>query len=242
MTLATTSLHPSTRQLRRPLRLAVLDMAGTTVDEGGLQDEAFSSALAAQQVDPGSAQHRQMLAFFRDRRGFSRPEMFAALFPQDPERAHRANGVFEAEYDRLLDERGVAAMPGAEAAVRQLREMGLKICLTTGFARHTQNMILESLGWMSLADLSLCPSDAGRGVPYPDMILTAVLALDLEDVRSVLAVGDTTGDIGAGVRAGVGLSAGVLTGHQDRAALEAAGADVVVDSIAGIPALVAGRR
>jgi hypothetical protein len=67
----------------------------------------------------------------------------------------------------------------------------VKVCLATGFERHTQNMLLESLGWMGLADRSLCPDDAGRGRPYPYMILTAVLALDLDDVREVAVVGET---------------------------------------------------
>lgn len=37
--------------------------------------------------------------------------------------------------------------------------------LATGYNRHSQNQILEHLDWMGLADLSLCPSDAGRGRP-----------------------------------------------------------------------------
>ena len=104
-------------------------------------------------------------------------------------------------------------------AMAELREAGMKIVLTTGFARHTQNMILESLGWMGVSDLSLCPSDAGRAVPYPDMILTALLALDLDDVRSVLVAGDTVGDIRAGQRAGAGLTVGVLSGYHEESAL-----------------------
>ena len=122
-----------------------------------------------------------------------------------------------------------------------LREAGMKIVLTTGFARHTQNMILESLGWMGVSDLSLCPSDAGRGAPYPDMILTALLALDLDDVRSVLVAGDTAADMRAGRRAGAGLTAGVLTGYHGEERLTRAGADAVIPSIAHLPALATGR-
>lgn len=91
---------------------------------------------------------------------------------------------------------------------------------------------------MGLADLSLSPDDAGRGVPFPDMILTALLGLDLDDVRGVLVVGDTAEDMTAGRRAGAGLVAGVRTGRDADAALLAAGADHVVDGLADVPALV----
>lgn len=225
---------------RRPLALAVLDMSGTTVDEGGLQDEAFSTAILQEGIDPGGARHDAMVGYFREARGTPRHEIFRSIFAEDPVTAHRANGCFESTYDTLLAERGVRPVEGAVEAVAALREAGMKIVLTTGFARHTQNMILESLGWMGVSDLSLCPSDAGRGVPYPDMILTALLALDLEDVRTVMAVGDTTGDIRAGQRAGAGLTVGVLTGYHEEEALRGAGASAVVPSIRDVPALVTG--
>jgi phosphonatase-like hydrolase len=123
-----------------------------------------------------------------------------------------------------------------------MRECGMQVCLATGFGRHTQNMVLESLGWMGLADLSLCPADAGRGRPYPDMILTALLALDLDDVREVAVIGDTSSDMLSGVRSGASLIAGVLTGSHSEATLRAAGASVVVDSIKQLPLLLEKRE
>jgi phosphoglycolate phosphatase len=226
------------RGVRHPLKLAVLDMCGTTVDEGGLQDEAFSAAILQEGIEPGGSRHDAMVGYYHEMRGTSRHEVFRTIFADDTVAARRANDCFEATYDRLLADRGVQPVAGAAEAVEALRDQGLKIVLTTGFARHTQNMILESLGWMGMSDLSLCPSDAGRGAPYPDMILTALLALDLEDVRSVMAVGDTVGDVRAGQRAGAGLTVGVLTGYHDQATLEEAGATVVVPSIQDVPALV----
>lgn len=72
------------------------------------------------------------------------------------------------------------------------------------------------------------------------MILTALLALDLDDVRSVVTVGDTTADVQAGLRAGAGLVVGVLSGEDDEATLRGAGADAVVPGLADVPPLVAG--
>ncbi len=88
----------------------------------------------------------------------------------------------------------------------------MKICLTTGFSPATREAILEVLQWTSLVDLALSPADAGRGRPFPDMILTAVLRLAIDDVRTVAVAGDTVSDLLAGTRAGAALVAGVTTG------------------------------
>ncbi|MFJ6003496.1 HAD family hydrolase [Arthrobacter sp. NPDC092385] len=218
----------------RSFSLAVIDMAGTTVDEGALQEEAFSRALATHGVREGSHAFEAMTAYARRTMGTSKELVFRSLF-EDAVTAVDVNRSFEAAYDSLLARHGVEPIPGAEEAILALRGAGLKICLATGFGRHTQNMILESLGWMGLADLSLCPSDAGRGRPFPDIILTAVLALDIEDVRSVLVAGDTTSDVLAGQRAGAGAVIGVLTGAHSEAELRLAGADVVLPSMCHLP-------
>ncbi|MBG6226405.1 phosphonatase-like hydrolase [Arthrobacter sp. CAN_A2] len=218
----------------RSFTLAVIDMAGTTVDEGRLQEEALTRALASHGVQEGSGRFAAMTAYARQEMGTSKELVFRHLFP-GVAAAAQVNRTFEAVYDELLARHGVEPIPGAEEAILELREAGLKICLATGFGRHTQNMILESLGWMGLADLSLCPSDAGRGRPYPDIILTAVLALDIEDVRSVLVAGDTTSDVIAGRRAGAGGVVGVLTGAHPEAELRLAGADVVLPSMCHLP-------
>ncbi|WP_426006060.1 HAD family hydrolase [Paenarthrobacter sp. NyZ202] len=219
------------------LRLAVVDMVGTTITDDGRTERAMSRALVEHGIEPGSTRFESMLGYARDTMGFSKLTVFGHLF-EDPATAASANKVFEAAYDEMIDDGGVRPIPGAEEAIVWMRESGMQVCLATGFGRHTQNMVLESLGWMGLADLSLCPADAGRGRPYPDMILTAVLALDLDDVREVAVVGDTSSDMLSGVRSGASLMAGVLTGSHSEATLRAAGATAVVDSIKQLPLLL----
>lgn len=114
--------------------------------------------------------------------------------------------------------------------------------LSTGFARVTQDAILDALGWRELVPLTLCPADAGgRGRPYPDMVLEAFLRTRAaEGLRQVAVVGDTSYDMLSGVRAGAGVVAGVLTGAHGGAALRAAGATVVLGSVAELPSLLGG--
>ncbi|MFE3766531.1 phosphonatase-like hydrolase [Streptomyces sp. NPDC059104] len=220
--------------------LIVLDMAGTTVADGGLVERAFEHAAGRLGVEPGSADHAAKLQYVRDTMGESKISVFRHLFGTE-ELARRANSAFEQAYGELVDGGLVAPLPGARETIEELRADGRTVVLTTGFARVTQDAILDALGWRDLADLTLCPADAGgRGRPYPDMVLTAFLRTGaVADVRHTVVAGDTAYDVLSGNRAGAGIVAGVLTGAHDRAALTGAGATHVLGSIAELPALLA---
>jgi phosphonatase-like hydrolase len=223
------------------IRLVVLDMAGTTVADGGLVERAFDTAARELGVEPGTADHAEKLDHVRATMGESKISVFRHLFG-DEGRARRANAAFEKAYGELVGDGLIAPVPGAREAVEELAADGRTVVLTTGFARVTQDAILDALGWRDLVPLTLCPADAGgRGRPYPDMVLEAFLRTKAaEDVRRVAVVGDTSYDVLSGVRAGAGLVAGVRTGAHGDDAFRAAGATHVLDSVAGLPALLRG--
>ncbi|MGW0734109.1 phosphonatase-like hydrolase [Streptomyces sp. NPDC002851] len=223
------------------VRLVVLDMAGTTVADGGLVERAFSRAAERLGVEPGSADHEKKLQYVRDTMGESKITVFRALFG-DEELAGRANAAFEAAYGELVDGGRIAPIPGAREAIEELRAAGRTVVLTTGFARVTQDAILDALSWRGLVELTLCPADAGgRGRPYPDMVLAALLRTRAaDDVREIAVAGDTAYDMRSGRRAGAGIVAGVLTGAHEAEALRAAGATHVLGSVAELPGLIGG--
>ncbi|MEU1409297.1 HAD family hydrolase [Streptomyces sp. NPDC005728] len=227
----------------RDIRLVVLDMAGTTVADGGLVERAFEAAAAELGVEPGSADHAEKLDYVRATMGESKISVFRHLFGAEG-LARRANTAFEKVYGDLVDAGLIAPVPGAREAVEELAGSGRSVVLTTGFARVTQDAILDALGWQDLVPLTLCPADAGgRGRPFPDMVLEAfVRTKAAEDVRQVAVVGDTSYDVLSGVRAGAGVVAGVRTGAHGDDAFRAAGATHVLDSVAGLPALLTGAR
>ncbi|MDI5962429.1 HAD hydrolase-like protein [Streptomyces sp. SL13] len=184
-----------------PPTLVVLDMAGTTVADDGLVEWAFSRAAEELGVEPGSPDHQEKLDHVRATMGESKITVFRTLFGTE-ERARRANAAFERAYAGLLDSGACTPLPGAADAIGQLRSAGRTVVLTTGFSRTTQDAILAALGWRDIADLTLCPADAGRGRPYPDMVLTALLRTGTESVRDIAVAGDTAYDMLSGVRAG----------------------------------------
>ncbi|BBY80915.1 phosphonatase-like hydrolase [Mycolicibacterium pulveris] len=220
----------------RSIQLAVLDMAGTTVADDGLVLRAFDVAATAAGVPEDGPEREQARTYVLDTMGQSKIDVFRTLFGAE-QRAQTANHAFEEAYARYVAD-GVLPIPGAAEAISKLREEGVKVVLTTGFSRSTQDQILEVLGWNDIADLSLCPADAGRGRPFPDLVLTAVLRTGIDDVAKVAVVGDTTSDILAGRRAGAAVVAGVLTGAHAEKDLRAAGATHVLHSVTELPELI----
>jgi phosphonatase-like hydrolase len=222
--------------------MAALDMAGTTVADGGVVEAAFEAAIqeiGRPEPPPGSHDHpaADSLAYVRRTMGRSKIEVFTALYG-DPQRAAAANVAFERAYDLAVQSGSVRALDGAEDAIEALRSRGVKVCLTTGFSATTRDAILSSLGWGQLADLVLSPGDAGRGRPSPDMILTGLIRLQVSDVRNVAVAGDTASDLWAGHHAGAGVVAGVLTGAHGRVELEAAPHTHILESVRDLPRLL----
>jgi phosphoglycolate phosphatase len=217
------------------IRLACLDMAGTTVRDEGVVDAAFRDAMDAvgSPVDetPGA------LDYVRRTMGLPKEVVFQGLLG-DAGQARSAVAAFDASVLGALAAGRVQALPGAEEAFGRMRQAGVAVCLTTGFTGDVQEALLDSLGWRSLVDLALCPGPGVRGRPFPDLVLTAVLRLEVDDVRLVAVAGDTSNDLLAGQRAGASVLAGVLTGTHGREELEAGPHTHVLDSIADLPDLL----
>ncbi|GAA2090427.1 phosphonatase-like hydrolase [Streptomyces albiaxialis] len=223
-------------------KLVVLDMAGTTVADDGLVERAFTAASSLLGVEPGTPESEKMLAYVRATMGESKISVFRHLFGGDEDKARRANAEFERAYGQLVGEGHCAPVDGAREAIGRMRDAGRTVVLTTGFARVTQDAILDALGWRDLVELTLCPADtgpAGRGRPYPDMVLAALLRTGAaDDVREIAVAGDTAYDMRSGIRAGAGAVAGVLTGAHGEDELRGAGATHVLGSVAGLPELL----
>jgi phosphoglycolate phosphatase len=215
-----------------PFALVVLDMAGTTVRDDGVVDEAFISALSSVGVEPGSPQFVSAEIYVRDTMGQSKAEVFAALL--DPDEAARATEAFAQAYEEIVAAGRIAPIDGALDVFVTLRQHDVKIALTTGFAPRTRDALITSLGWSEYVDLALSPADSGRGRPAPDMILDAMKRLGILDGGAVAVVGDTVSDLEAGKNAGVRAVVGVLSGAHDRATLLMAPHTDLIDDINGL--------
>lgn len=215
---------------RNRIQLAVLDMAGTIVADDGLVLTAFDAAATAAGLAASGAEREEARRYVIDTMGQSKITVFRALFGTE-ELAQQANAEFERTYDTLIDEGKAAPIDGAAQAITRLREGGIRVALSTGFSGTTQEKLLAALGWQSLADLVIAPGDGVRGRPYPDLILTALMRLDIDSVFNVAVLGDTSSDVESALRAGASIAAGTLTGAHDERQLRDAGATHVVASV-----------
>lgn len=225
---------------RTPIELIVLDMAGTTVLDDGIVEQAFQRAAERTGV-AARLGWDDALQYVRDTMGQSKIDVFTHLADGDVAAAERATAQFEAAYAEIVAEQGATEIPGAADAIRALRAAGLAVWLTTGFAPVTRDALLDALGWRTLVDGALSPVDAGRGRPAPDLVLTALLRAGASSVQAVAVVGDTVSDVLSGRRAGAGFVAGVLSGAHDAAALQTAEPDAVLPDVTALAAALAER-
>ena len=222
--------------------VACLDMAGTTVADDGSVIAAFSAAVERAGLAAGTPAHAEALAVVHRAMGQSKIEVFRRILGTEAA-AQQANAAFEEHYARSVRSGRVAALPGAVRTLKTLRAAGIKVCLATGFSPATRDAVLDALGWRPLIDLALSPADAGRGRPWPDLPLTALVRLGGGAVSELAVAGDTPSDVESGLHAGAGLVAGVLTGSASREDLEQAKAPVILEGIADLlPLLGAGPR
>lgn len=223
------------------IELVVLDMAGTTVLDDGVVEQAFQRAAERTGVADRMAWD-DALQYVRDTMGQSKIEVFTHLSGGDRAAAERATAAFESAYDEIVAEHGAEEIPGARAAIERLKADGARVALTTGFAPVTRDALLDALGWRDLIDVALSPVDAGRGRPHPDLVLTALMRTGTSSVQAVAVAGDTVSDVRSGLRAGAGFVAGVLTGAHAADALLAAGAHAALPSVVDLHDALAARE
>lgn len=217
------------------IRLMVFDMAGTTVEDDGQVPRAFNATLAECDVRISDEQLARI-------RGASKREAIAALLTEHgtPAWQQRSDEVYVSFVRHVAREfnAGVHALPGAEEAFRFLKSRGIKIALTTGFDRDIASLLLDALGWGSIADHFVCGDDVPRGRPAPYLIFRAMEAIGIDSVHEVAAIGDTVLDLQAAHNAGVRYNIGTLSGAHGRSKMECAPHTHLLQSVADLPALL----
>ncbi|SHN43274.1 phosphonatase-like hydrolase [Cryptosporangium aurantiacum] len=214
------------------IRLVALDIAGTTVDEGGAVYRVLAEVVAEHGTPAADADIRRWM-------GADKREALAAL---TGDRA--ATETLHARFVERLREAYAAApprpIPGVPEALAALRATGVRAALTTGFDRQVTDPLLAALGWRvgDQLDAVVCASEVAAGRPEPHLIREAMRRTGVDDPAQVLAAGDTVLDIRAGHAAGAGLVVGVLSGAQTREELDAEHPTHVVGSVADLPDLL----
>ena len=124
---------------------------------------------------------------------------------------------------------------GVLELLTRLRQQGFLLAVATAKRGFVAQEVCQKVGLTPYVDYVQGTEDDMRHKPAPDVILAALEGLSHTHgpVQGLWMVGDTTGDIGAGVAAGL-KTYGVTWGTHKRDTLEGAGADEVRDSLEGL--------
>lgn len=232
-----------------PIKLVVLDMAGTTVLDKHEVEHCFK--LAAQKNGLLASDER-ILAL----QGYAKLVVFRMLWEEQlgsadtsiESRAVQAYTDFKEILENHYKTNPIFPTEGCLKLFDYLHQEGIVIALTTGFYRKVANIILEKLGWgqtlngnyMNLQNksgihISITPDEVGgEGRPYPKMIEYAMKQAGVFDKSQVINVGDTPVDLQFGKNANVRLALGVCNGTHTREQLSAHPNDGLLDSIADL--------
>lgn len=224
-----------------PIDLVVLDMAGTTVDEGLAVYRVLAETARAFGASPTDAEID--LWHGADKREALRVLLRGAT-GQDPDEAVLGEAVdeFRARLNHAYLTNPPKPLPGIVSALSNLRQAGVAVYLSTGFDRDVVDVLIRTLGWggNSVVDGVVCASDVAAGRPAPFMIFRAMELAGVTDPARVLIAGDTPRDLEAGMNANAGFVVGVLSGASTVEQLGSVRHTHLLRSVANIHSLVQG--
>jgi len=231
-------MQRATRNILENIDLMVCDMAGTTVQEGGLVYKVLQRSMTEHglkvpddEMEPWhGAKKEAVIEHFARQSGTPEDQL--------EETIGKIGEYFISAIDAAYFDEASTIGPidvGLFGYFTQLRQTGVKIALDTGYPKNIQEGLVKRLGFGKVVDAYISSYEVPEGRPYPYMVHRLMERLHIENVKRVCKVGDSVRDIEEGRNAGCGLVVGVLSGADSREALFAAGADVVTEYVTDLP-------
>lgn len=232
--LAQGMIAPAAVAQPRRIRLVILDIGGTIIEDHGEVPNAMHDALARHRVDVsfaeigdwrGASKREMVRHFVQLRKGSADPSLVANIYDQFVDQVNKA-------YEK------VRPIDGAEDAMSEMRGDGYILATTTGFDRPVTEAILGRLGWKHFFVASITSDDVVDGRPAPYMLFHAMEAARVDNVADAIAIGDTPLDIQAANNGGLAAAIGVYSGAATEARLRKEKYSHILPSVASLPALL----
>jgi phosphonoacetaldehyde hydrolase len=210
------------------VKLSVLDMAGTTVDDRidrvPLVLKSYSDAFNHFGINVP-------MEVLNEQRGRDKYTVISELG------GDKADEIYEHFHKNLLENiNNIKEIQGTSQTFRELKNNDIKIVTSTGFPMDVADGIVSHLGWLekNLIDGWVCSEMVGVSRPDPAMIKWSMKAFNIFDPSNVIKVDDTAKGIEEGQNAKVHTVA-VLTGTQSIQRLSDANPDTIIKSITDLP-------
>lgn len=211
------------RSYRGPLKAAIFDWAGTTVDYGCMAPAgAFRDLLKRHGVEATDAQARGPMGMHkRDHIAtmLAMPEL-AAQWEAEHGKAHTDEDV-EALFQEFIPlqlevlPNYVNVIPGIVDTAKDLRARGMKLGGTTGYNEEMMGICMAAAKKAGYEpDTSVAVTEVPAGRPAPWMAVKAATQLNAYPPEACVKIGDTVTDVQEGLNAGMWTVAVVKTGNE----------------------------
>jgi len=221
------------------IKLAVFDMAGTTVSDDNDVAKAFKKAFAKNGMYITMEMVNTLMGYHKPLAIQMALEKLNVDF--NTELIEKIHDDFESEmldFYEYADE--VKPMPGTEEVFEYLKEKGVRIALNTGFSKVIAETIMDRFQWKEkgLVDDFIGSNEVKMGRPYPFMIEKLMFNAGVDDPMLVAKIGDTAVDIEEGKNAGCGYVIAITTGACQYNDLEEMNPTHIVNHLSELPAIL----
>ncbi|MBC8876692.1 MAG: phosphonoacetaldehyde hydrolase [Planctomycetes bacterium] len=211
------------RTYQGPVKLVILDWAGTTMDYGCYAPAVvFIEVYRRKGVDISIEEAREPMGAHKlvHIRKISQIPAVARRWQEvhgRPCTEDDVQAMFEEFVPLQLDCLAEYAdlIPGTLETVAELRARGIKIGSTTGYTREMMELLLREAADRGYEpDATVCASDVPAGRPEPWMCLANAQTLGVYPMEACVKVGDTLPDIDEGLNAGMWTIGLAKTGNE----------------------------
>lgn len=212
--------------MNQDIKLAVFDLAGTTVeDDNGVRNCLYQ---AAKEHDLSVTPEE-----IADLMGTNKIHLYQYLIAKnqgndinfrdfevtiDGNLYKQAKKLYDCYVEIMIAyyRKNCREIEGASETFEWCHKNDIQVATGTGFHSDINNAIFDCLGWKEnglvdyAVDLDMVPE--GKGRPAPFMIFKAMEKLNIQNVRTVIKLGDTPADMLEGYNAGCRAVIGVTQG------------------------------
>lgn len=196
-----------------PVRLAVFDMAGTIINEGGIIYKAINETL--DNMGYYSEENERNNWPGRDKK-----EVMYTHIKRFHDTNTNIDSIVDTAEKNLLTilekeyftNKNIKLMDNTLELFDYMRKNSVKVALNTGYPSSLQEKIINHFDLKDHIDAYISSEEVFRGRPYPYMIMELMKKTYVYDSNKVIKIGDTENDIMEGINANCGLTIGVLSG------------------------------
>lgn len=211
--------------------MVVFDMAGTTINEGGIVYNTLKDTLRHYNISFTEEE-------FNKFHGVNKKEVLNHFIRReinsiDPSYEYDVYKHFDESLKaNYFNSNSIKVMDGALPLFKKLRENNIKVCFNTGYSRNMAENILKNVNIKLETDIDdiVASSEVKSGRPAPYMLEKLMNKYNINP-DEIIKVGDTVIDIKEGQNANTKYQISVLSGADSRETLQNYNPHLIVNSV-----------